>query len=83
MKQKDYDFNLKFLEETSLGMLSLSKKKGFELPFRIYRIQIKPDTNIYEILTRIREPFFDKISTAYNYDNIYFFAVPEDFQHIH
>ena len=80
MKQKDYDFNLKFLEETSLGMLSLSKKKRFELPFRIYRIQIKPDTNIYEILTQIEESFFDKISTAYNYDNIYFFAVPEDFE---
>lgn len=80
MKQKDYDFNLKFLEETSLGMLTLSKKKGFELPFRIYRIQIKLDTNVHEILTQIEESFFDKISTAYNYDNIYFFAVPEDFE---
>ncbi|MBS3096625.1 hypothetical protein J4480_04250 [Candidatus Woesearchaeota archaeon] len=80
MKQKDYDFNLKFLEETSLGMLSLSKKKRFELPFRIYRIQIKPDTNVYGILTQIQESFFDKISTSYNYDNIYFFAVPEDFE---
>ena len=80
MKQKDYDFNLKFLEETSLGMLNLSKKKGFELPFRIYRIQIKLDTNVHEILTQIKESFFDKISTAYNYDNIYFFAVPEDFE---
>ena len=59
MKQKDYDFNLKFLEETSLGMLSLSKKKRFELPFRIYRIQIKPDTNVYGILTQIQESFFD------------------------
>ncbi len=80
MKQKDYDFNLKFLEETSLGMLNLSKKKGFELPFRIYRIQIKLDTNVHEILTQIQESFFDKISTAYNDDNIYFFAVPEDFE---
>ena len=79
MKQKDYDFNLKFLEETSLGMLDLSKKKGFELPFRIYRIQIKLETNIHEILTQIRESFFDKISTAYNYDNIYFFVIPEEF----
>src|SRR3989338_9650318 len=80
MKQKDYDFNLKFLEETSLGMLNLSKKKGFELPFRIYRIQIRIDTNVHEILTQIEEAFFDKISTAYNYDNIYFFVVPEYFE---
>jgi len=80
MKQKYYDFNLKFLEETSLGMLNLSKKKGFELPFRIYRIQIKLDTNVHEILTQIEESFFNNISTAYNYDNIYFFAVPEDFE---
>ena len=79
MKQKDYDFNLKFLEETSLGMLNLSKKKRFELPFRIYRIQIRIDTNVHEILTQIEEAFFDKISTAYNYDNIYFFTVSEDF----
>ena len=82
MKQKDYDFDLKFLEETSLGMLNLSKKKGFELPFRIYRIQIKPDTNVHEILIQIEESFFDKISTAYNYDNIYFFTVPEDFEFV-
>ena len=80
MKQKDYDFNLKFLEETSLGMLNLSKKRGFELPFRIYRIQIKLDTNVHEILAQIEESFFDNISTAYNYDNIYFFAVPEYFE---
>ena len=80
MKKEDYNFNLKFLEETSLGMLDLSKKKGFELPFRIYRIQIKLDSNIHEILTQIQESFFDKISTAYNYDNIYFFVVPEDFE---
>ena len=80
MKKEDYDFNLKFLEETSLGMFDLSKKKGFELPFRIYRIQIKLDTTVHEILTQIQESFFDKISTAYNYDNIYFFVVPEDFE---
>ena len=80
MKQKDYDFNLKFLEETSLGMLDLSKEKAFDLPFRIYRIQINLGTNVHEILTQIEESFFESISTAYNYDNIYFFVVPEDFK---
>ncbi len=83
MKQKDYDSNLKFIEETSLGMLNLSKEKGFELPFRIYRIQIKLGTNVHEILTQVQESFFDRVSTAYNYDNIYFFAVPEDFELVH
>ena len=80
MKQKDYEVSIKFLEETSMKMLDLSKKKRFELPFRIYRIKININENVHEIVTQIEESFFDKISTAYNYDNIYFFAVPEDFE---
>ena len=80
MKQKDYQFILEFLEDTSNQMLKLSKKKTFDLPFRIYRIQIKIGTNVHEILTQINESFFDNISTAYNYDNIYFFVVPKNFE---
>ena len=80
MKKKDYQFILGFLEDTSNQMLKLSKEKAFDLPFRIYRIQIKIGANVHEILTQIEEKFFDSISTAYNYDNIYFFVVSEDFE---
>src|SRR3989338_10329987 len=80
MKDKDYKSILGFIEETSIGIKDLSKQKKFQLPFRIYRIQIKPNTNVHEILVQIEESFFDNISTAYNYDNVYFFVVPEDFE---
>lgn len=80
MKEKDYKSILDFMEETSIGIKNLSKQKKFQLPFRIYRIQIKPNANVHEILVQIEESFFNNISTAYNYDNIYFFVVPEDFE---
>ena len=83
MKKKDYQFISVFLEDTSNQMLKLSKKKEFDLPFRIYRIQTKIGANVHEILIQIEEIFFESISTAYNYDNIYFFVVPEDFELMH
>ena len=82
MKEKDYKFALKYLEETSKGLLKLSKEKKFKLPFMIFRIQVLLNTNVDDILQQIPENFFNSISTAYNVDNIYFFVLPVYFEMI-
>lgn len=73
-KQADYWLNLSFLKEVAFG---LKEKFKEELPFLIIRIQTLEGENIDKLIEQFPEELFKDIGSAYNYDNLYFFVLPE------
>lgn len=66
--------NLSLLKEV-VSKLKENFKKG--LPFLVIRIQIKEKENINKLIEQFPKELFKSIGGAYNYDNLYFFVLPE------
>jgi len=77
MNKKDYGIALGFIGDY---LSRLKKEFKSKMPFAVLRIQIKPDSKTNEITDKISGDIFSKIPAAYNYDNIYFFVLPEDIE---